>query len=258
MTIMISSSHTVPILDKAIDVVTRIADSDGTESAKSLSAALKIPPATCYRILRTFLRRSWLYEPSPGVFRTGFEFSRLGGSNLSRRLELIADVLHELARNAGVSVKVSIREGDWAVIVFRAESPKPNAISSPVGTRVSLLEGSASAALLEHAADTEIERLIRNASPETWKRQQPDDVWRRIHDVRERGVSREPGQLHPSIHALSMPVEILPDTSAAITLVGWPEDFEDNERQHRLLRASLTEIKKLLAIPGRSASRRNR
>ncbi|MBT62612.1 MAG: transcriptional regulator [Puniceicoccaceae bacterium] len=228
-----SNSQTIPALHKAVSVIEYLADRNDAVPVKELSYALKIPPASCYRMVNTLLERNWLCEEPSGGLRIAFGLAHVARtySELETRLREFEPSLRELSEQLQMSVKVSLREGHFATTALRAEPSLPNAITSPIGSRIHLAIGSAAAVLLAQMPDHEIKTVMGSAPRKAWERQQPDDVWKRIRDCREQGACFELGQYHPSIFACSIPLQLTETDLVALTAVGWPEDFEKQDRE---------------------------
>ncbi len=250
-----SQAGTIPILEKAITLLGLVAESESGNTVKRLSLATKIPIATCYRIVRTFLKHHWLQEKEKGEYHVAFGIAHLARSyaEVEHLLGIVDPVLKELSEKTHLSAKVSLREGAQVVTVLRAEPPRINAITSPVGSRYSLTIGSAATVLIADLTDEEIERVIECAPAESWKRQSPADVRHRVKETRERGVSWELGQQHSSIYAVSVKFPLSPELPAALSLVGWPDDFDDGRKDEieKILRAAQIRICRMLKGAGR-------
>ena len=67
-----SAAGTVPVLRKANRVFEFVARSPSGATAKSLAISLEIAPATCYRILRSFVADGWLRQSTSGAFELSF------------------------------------------------------------------------------------------------------------------------------------------------------------------------------------------
>ncbi len=124
-----------------------------------------------------------------------------------------------------------MRQGDDAVTLVSASSPRSTAITSRVGSVVSLAIGSSGAALLSALADSEVAQILEKAPPDVWRLQDRADVLRRIREARKDGVCFDHGSFQPHIHTLSAPL-VVADRGivAAITLLGFPQDFEGAAR----------------------------
>jgi DNA-binding IclR family transcriptional regulator len=253
-----SATQTIPAVHKAVCVLQYVADRNEPIVVKELSYALKIPPATCYRLVRTLLEHNWLREDPAGGLRIAFGLANVARaySEIEYALNALETPLRQLADALKMSAKISLREGHYATTALRAEPARPNAITSPVGYRFHLAVGSAAAALMSTLDDTEIERVIKSAPGEVWHRQKPEDVWKRVRECRQSGVSRDFGTQHASIYALSALLQLTDTTVAAVSVVGWPEEYEGNKpaalmRQLKQAVAAMHEVLGTTPLPAR-------
>ncbi len=234
--------NTIPVLQKALDVIHSIAASEnGSLGAKQLSMDLCIAPATTYRILRTLVKNNWLRESRRGEFRLAFGLAQVARSysRLEHTLNLLQNPLQELSNATGLSAKISIREGLQTVTALRAESLRPNSISSPTGSRMHLLDsGSVGIVLLAQLQKSEILRVLHSDREEARElSKQEEQRWlKEIATARRTGFGSAFGTRNPAIHAMSVALPLTNSELAALTIVGWPEDFREAGRQRELLR----------------------
>ncbi len=221
-------TQTIPALHKAVSLMNYLADRSEAVPVKELSYALNIPSASCYRMVNTLLEHHWLCEDPAGGLRIAFGFAHVARaySEVETRLRELEPTLRALSEDLKMSVKVSLCEGHYATTALRAEPSKPNAITSPIGSRIHLSIGSAAAVLLAQMPDHAIKTVLASAPEDAWERQKPGDVRQRIRDCREKGACFELGNYHPSIYACSVPIQLTDTLVGALTAVGWPEDFE--------------------------------
>ena len=219
---------TIPVLQKAISVVDALGTNGGGLTAKQLSSQLEIPPATCYRILRTLGQANWLREGDRGDFHVAFGLARAvrACSDVDRQLLLVRPLLEQLAEETGLSAKISLREGRHAVTAMRAEADRMNQMSTPVGARLHLLEaGSAGIILLANMPEEESRRILAAPPSKRVEKHRREEIEREIHEAAKCGVARAFGTVHHSIWALSAPVALAVKQTVALTIVGWPEEF---------------------------------
>lgn len=234
------SPNTIPVLERSIDLLSAIAESPSGLSAKELTLQLGIPPATCYRILRTLTQKHLLRERPNGSYLPAYGLARLARSwsGMESRLEEIKPQLDELSRRMGLSAKISIREGTSAVVVMRTEAHRPNSITSPIGSKISLTEaGSAGITLLASLPTDKRPLLLKDSD-----RSMRANILRKAAAAEKEGCARSYGTDHPSIYAISKLIDI--GIPAATTLIGWPEDFAGQRRIliENALRESLAEF----------------
>jgi DNA-binding IclR family transcriptional regulator len=223
------SAHTVPVLCKAIRVLETVAQGSGNATTKHLAATLKISPTTCYRILQSFVAEGWLRPGVAGAFELSFGLVPLLRPLLRHELliETVRDPLAQLARTTGLTAKLTVRQGDDAVTLYSAQSPKGTAITSRVGSSVSLAIGSSGATFLAALGDAEVTRILEAAPEDAWRFQKREEVPRRVREAHRTGCCFDAGSYQPHIHTLSAPVHgHARELVGVITLLGFPQDFD--------------------------------
>jgi DNA-binding IclR family transcriptional regulator len=223
-----SAAGTVPVLRKANRVFEFVARSPSGATAKSLAISLEIAPATCYRILRSFVADGWLRQSTSGAFELSFGLVPLMRPLLRHEvlIETVRERLVELAQRTGITAKLSIRQGDHHVTIFSAQSSRSHAVVSRVGAVGSLAVGSNGAAFLGAMPDADVARIVNHAPPEAWKIQKRETVLRRVRDGRKLGCYFDNGSYQPNINSLSAPIfSPKREIAGVITLLGFPQDF---------------------------------
>ncbi|MDR1011098.1 MAG: helix-turn-helix domain-containing protein [Opitutaceae bacterium] len=220
--------HIVPVLLKALRVFAAIARGETEPTAKGLAVTLGISPTTCYRILQSFLAGGWLRAGTGGTF--GLSLALVPLMHPLLRHELLIDTIREpltaLARTTGMTTKLSIRQGDSAVTVFVASSPRPTAISSQVGAVFPLALGSSGAAILATLPEAEAARILDAAPAEAWRYQKRAAADRRVQECRRTGCCFDTGSYQPQLHTVSTTVQAARHgLLGSITLLGFPHDF---------------------------------
>jgi DNA-binding IclR family transcriptional regulator len=202
-------AHQIPVLQKALRVLAAVADGECEPTTRALAGALKVAPATCYRIIQTFAQAGWVRVQEDGRCELG-----AGLFPLLHRLDKhallgreVSGVLQELTAATGVTSKVSAREGDEAITLLRVDSPHPMALSVRPGARFHLTLGASGAVLLAALPDEEVGRVIREAPAACWQWQKPADVRRRVEEARAHGVVSDFGKYRPDIFGISAPLD---------------------------------------------------
>ena len=225
------SAHTIPVLKKAIAVLREIA-AGGETTAKAMAQQAGVSASTTYRILQTFIAEDWVRASADG--RHELSIGLLPLLKPLRRHEALIEtarpVLEKLAADTGLTAKLSVRDGDRALTLVRAESPRETSISVRVGAAYHLALGSSGAVLLADLAAKERAALLDRAPVACWEHQKPADVSARIAECRRLGYCGDFGGYRPSVHALSAPVRNGGAIVAAFTLVGFAQDFEGRRR----------------------------
>jgi DNA-binding IclR family transcriptional regulator len=217
------TTHQIPVLGKAIQVLEAVASERCEPTAAVLARTLSIAPATCYRILQTLAHAGWIQLRADGRCELG-----LGLLPLLQRLQRhellgrrVKDALRELTAATGVASKVSAREDAMAVTLLREASPQPMSLAVQPGARFHLTLGATGAVLLSALADAEIKTILRDTPPECWQWQKPAAVWKRVREVRRHGVVTDAGTYRPDVFGLSVPLlDLEGHIQGALTLTG--------------------------------------
>ena len=239
------SAHTIPVLEKSIAVLRAIAEARNETTTKGLALELGVSTSTVYRILQTMLVHNWIRSTSNGRHELSFGLLPLLQPLASHELliETVRPFLSRLAADTGLAVKLSVRQGDMAVTLVRAESPKETSVAVRAGAAFHLALGSSGAVLLSELPVGEYRQVIASAPGDCWKHQSPSDVDKRVAELRRKGVCADFGGYQPSVHALSAPVWDRPaGIAGALTLVGFMHDFKGkkNQAHTRALVAAVT------------------
>ncbi len=222
-------THTVPVLRKAIHVLAAVAQGNGAVTTKSLATTLKISPTTCYRILQSFVAEGWLRSGANGTFELSFGLVPLLRPLLRHELliETVRNPLAQLAKTTGLTAKLTVRQVDDAVTIHSASSPKGTAITSRVGSVVSLAIGSSGATFLAALGEDEVARILEDAPAEVWRHQKREDVLRRVRECRRQGCCFDSGSYQPHINTLSAPLHGRErEFVGVVTVLGFPQDFD--------------------------------
>jgi DNA-binding IclR family transcriptional regulator len=141
-------------------------------------------------------------------------------------IETVRDPMLALSRDTGLTTKLSVRQGNFDITIFRAESPRSASVHVKMGGAFPLVIGASGAVLLSALDESTRQRIIEAAPPECWKFQNRVNVARRIRQVIRTGVCADAGSYRPTIFAISAPLR---DRSgaviAAVTAIGFREDF---------------------------------
>jgi DNA-binding IclR family transcriptional regulator len=242
-----NGKHTIPAVNKALELVRFLGEENGESTTKALAIQLGVPRTTCYRILRSLVAKNWV-RPLEG----GRHVLSLGLLPLLKPLrptehlaEAVQPVLGALAARSELTAKLTVRQGDYAITVARGESSQQTSVSVRVGSCFHLTHGSSGAVLLSGLDDDEIKEIVERAPAECWEYQTPADVYARLKEFRAEGWCADLGKYRPGNHAVSAPVrDSRRNSIAALTLIGFP---------HELSEARLPQQTKLLLEAARQA-----
>jgi len=135
-----SSAPTMQALDRAMAVLTHLAQSEGA-TLSDISTALDIPAPTTHRILTTLQGRG--YAAMVGASQTwsvGIEAYRTGASYLKRTnlLDVSRPVMRRLMEMTGETANLAVPDGTEVVFVGQVETLNPIRAFFNPGTRTAM------------------------------------------------------------------------------------------------------------------------
>ena len=244
-----NGKHTIPAVNKAMELVRVLAEEQGETTTKALSIRLRVPRTTCYRILRSLVLKDWVRAVDGGRHELSLGLFPL--LQPLRQIEQLAvavqPVLETLSIRARATTKVSVRQGDFAVTVARCESPQETSIAVRLGASFHLAFGSSGSALLSGLSLVDAQQILACAPAECWQHQRPANVLGRLKEIRAKGWCADMGTYRPSCHAISVPLcDSQGGVPAAMTIIGFP---------HELPRERHSELSRMLMDAARQAEK---
>lgn len=235
------NSMAIPILRQAIRLLETLAR-EPSDSTRQLARDLGIATTSCHRILHTFQQAQWVQRRDDGTYHLGLGLLAPLRQILQvqRFVEQLAPRTHALARETGLTVTVSLRDGADAVVVDAATPPRRFCLAVPAGMRLPVLVGAVGACLLSASPKRVVDRLAARMPPAFWRTHDPAAIAERIAHVRRAGFCLDPGDTHPEIAAIAAPLRSPVGVVAAIALLGLPREF--SPRAARRFRAPLLRV----------------
>ncbi len=213
----------IPVLQKAIEVLSAVGDCPRENTTTALARSLKIAPATCYRIIRTFERNGWIRVLDGGKCELGdgliVVLHQLHKHDFTGAR--MTELLEEVTEATGITSKVSVRNHNEAVTILRVDSMDPMGLSVRPGSHFHLTLGSSGSMLMADLPDREIGHIIDGAPESCWQYQTPDDVRRRVMEARTAGTVYDSGKYRPDVFGISAPLyDAGGKLHAALTITG--------------------------------------
>jgi DNA-binding IclR family transcriptional regulator len=206
-------------LDRAMDVLVAVAESDGATSASALARATAQPRPTVSRTLRTLLDRGLVIETGQGWI-IGHELYRLArlGDPRSAVIEAAGRPLRRLRDESGESALLAIAIGRTHMeIVTQLDAPHHLGVVGWVGADVPLHASSAGKVLLAELSPAELQAWIAEARPSRLTSKTVTDaagLSSELAHVRRRGWAQIVDELEDGLVSLSAPIR---DRAGALT-----------------------------------------
>lgn len=230
------SDNRIPALERAVDVLDILSREPGA-TITGLSEVLAIPRSTIYRILNSLEAGAVVVKEGEG-YHLGPKLVRWA-STVTRGVDLVSLArphLDRLASEQLATVKLSILDGDEALVVAVAESPRQYSISTQVGSRFPLHAGAASKVLLSYVSpdrrDTILAGPIEPITPSTVV--DNDRIRTMIEHIQDQGFATDHGEYVKGINAVAAPV-FGPD-GACVAALSIPYLAEGGEARETVLR----------------------
>ncbi len=238
-----NQGHIIPVLHKATHLLMRLADNPKYESVGALAREMGMATATCYRILKTLEAADWLQCTAQGCAHVSLGLLPVAQALAQERklLELVREPMQTLAQQTRLAVKLSVRQGDQHVTMYRVESPQAMAATGRVGSRFAIVIGATGAALLSRESSQNLAQLMNRIPQAQWEHQTPAALKKQIADCKKTGCCRNLTRHPRGIDVMSAPVcDVQDNIIAAITLIGLQGELDGAARvncQKHLLNA---------------------
>lgn len=208
-----ASKHTIPVIDRMMDVLAAIESRSSGLSIRELAVELGLPRTTVYRIVNTLQQHEMIRRDDGGNYHLGRRLLTLASHVASRasELDLVAICqphLDRLASELGEGIKLSVIDDDGILVLAAAQGRREYALTVAPGQRMPIHAGAASKLLLAHL-DREILDYWLSKPLVAYTNKTVTDPKRlrgELTRIRRLGWARDKGENAPSIHAFAAPV----------------------------------------------------
>ncbi len=203
----------VQSLDRAFDLLERLADAGNALGLSELAQTTGLPLPTTHRIMRSLVARGYVrQEPSrryalgPGLIRLGEAAGRtLGSWAMPHLAQVVAQI--------GETANLAILEGDAVVYLAQVPSRHPMRMFTEVGRRVEPHSTGVGKALLSQLTDQQVRALCRRTgmpaqTPRTIT--DPDALVVELQAVRDRGFAVDDAEQEVGVRCVAVPVRDAP------------------------------------------------
>jgi IclR family acetate operon transcriptional repressor len=217
-----SPSGGVQSLERAFDLLERMADAGGEVGLSELSASSGLPLPTIHRLMRTLVSCGYVRQQHNRRYALGPRLIRLGES-ASRLLGVWARPhLARLAEATGETANMALLDGDEVVYVAQVPSKHSMRMFTEVGRRVLPHSTGVGKALLAHLPGDEVRALLaRTGMPAATDKTitSPDRFLAALDEVRAAGYAVDDNEQEIGVRCLAVPIPGSP-TAAAISISG--------------------------------------
>ncbi|MCP9985851.1 IclR family transcriptional regulator [Streptomyces sudanensis] len=212
----------VQSLERAFDLLERMADAGGEVGLSELSAGSGLPLPTIHRLVRTLVACGYVRQQADRRYALGPRLIRLGES-ASRLLGTWARPhLARLVEETGETANLALLDGDEVVYVAQVPSGHSVRMVTEVGRRLLPHSTGVGKALLAHVPPEEVRALLaRTGMPAATERTitTPEGFLAALERVRASGYAVDDGEQETGVRCLAVPVPDAP-APAAISVSG--------------------------------------
>ncbi|MEU6120123.1 IclR family transcriptional regulator [Streptomyces sp. NPDC047117] len=217
-----AASGGVQSLERAFDLLERMADAGGEVGLSELSASSGLPLPTIHRLMRTLVACGYVRQQPNRRYALGPRLIRLGES-ASRLLGTWArPYLARLVEETGETANMALLDGDEIVYVAQVPSRHAVRMFTEVGRRVLPHTTGVGKALLANHAPEEVRALLgRTGMPASTEKTitEPDAFLSALEEVRGQGFAVDDNEQEIGVRCIAVPVPDSP-TAAAISISG--------------------------------------
>ncbi|TJY44115.1 IclR family transcriptional regulator [Cohnella pontilimi] len=245
-------------LDRGLDILMRMVDSNGACGVAELSAASGINKSTTFRILRTLQRRGFVSQLPDGKYEVRVETFQFILDRLSGRINLqriARGELERLASNVNETVTISILTNGQVQCMDKVDSTAAVHVTHLLGRLSPLHAGSSGKAILAFMEPKEREKHL-NAQPLKAYTEHTitdrDVLEKELAITRTKGYSESHEELDPGVSAVAAPCfDRFGRVIGSITILGFSQEFteEANIRYGEAVKQVAAQISSLLGYP---------
>lgn len=212
----------VQSLERAFDLLERMADAGGEVGLSELAGSSGLPLPTIHRLMRTLVACGYVRQQPNRRYALGPRLIRLG-EGASRLLGTWArPYLARLVEETGETANMALLDGDEVVYVAQVPSRHSMRMFTEVGRRVLPHSTGVGKALLADAPPAEVRALLaRTGMPAATEKTltTPDAFLDALAQVRESGYAMDDNEQEIGVRCIAVSVPDSP-TSAAISISG--------------------------------------
>lgn len=208
-----ASKHTIPVIDRMMDVLGELAHRDSGLTIRELTETLELPRTTIYRILNSLQQHNMVRRDEDGAYHLGRRLLSLASHVASRASEvdlasIVQPFLDRLAAELGEGIKLSVLDQEGILVLAVAQGRREYALTVAPGQRMPIHAGAASKLLLAHLPPDDLDYwLAKPLVAYTSKTiTDPKRLRAELAKASRLGWAQDKGENGPSIHAFAAPV----------------------------------------------------
>ncbi len=198
--------YRAPALDKGLDILELLAETDEGLSQAEIAKALERSPNEIYRMLDRLVRRDYVRRTSADRYELTLKLFELAHAKppLRRLVSQATPMLRRFAREAQQACHLVVQDRNVLVVVAQVDSPGYWNVSIRVGSRISLVNTGSGHVFLAFAGVEERKLMLEER--ETADLPLPEGFDARLNRVREQGFETMASLQINGVTNLSVPI----------------------------------------------------
>jgi DNA-binding IclR family transcriptional regulator len=208
-----ASKHSIPAVDRLMEVLGQLERHPAGLSITELTANLRLPRTTVYRLVNSLQRHDMVRRDDAGAYHLGRRLLTLASHVASRASEfdlaaVAQPLLDRLAGEIGEGIKLSVLDAEGVLVLAAAQGKREYALTVAPGQRVPVHVGASSKLLLAHLPAAELDKWLSHPLVAYTSRTitDPRRLRSELTRIRRLGWAQDKGEDAPSIHAFAAPV----------------------------------------------------
>ena len=203
----VEERYRAPALDKGLDILELLAETEEGLSQAEIAKALSRSPNEIYRMLDRLVRRGYIARTPTDRYELTLKLFALAHRHppMRRLVSQAMPLLRDFARNAGQSCHIAVYDRGEVVVVAQVDSPHYWGIAIRVGARVGLFNTGSGHIMLAYATPAE-RKLMAEEHEMMPQETRPAELDARLADIIQRGYEQMESRQTPSVVNLSVPI----------------------------------------------------
>lgn len=244
--------YRAPALDKGLDILELLAETEEGLSQAEIAKALQRTPNEIYRMLDRLVRRDYVLRTAGDRYELTLKLFELAHASppIRRLVSQATPVLRRFAREAQQACHLVIHDRNILVVIAQVDSPGYWNVSIRVGSRISMINTGSGHVFLAYASPEERKIMLNERDANNTAIKVPQGLSARLEKVREQGFEAMESLQVASVINLSVP--ILGPFGSVLAVLTCPY----TERLDKKDAPSREEALKLLVAAGQEISSR--
>jgi DNA-binding IclR family transcriptional regulator len=246
--------YRAPALDKGLDILEKLAATEGGLTQIELAKSLSRTPNELYRMLDRLVRRGYVLRSGSDRYVLGLKLFALAHQHppMQRLVSQAQPVLRRFAKDAGQACHLAIYERGRVVVVAQEDAPGYWALALRVGAQLDLLNSASGRVLLAFQAAQERAHMLAEYAAAVGAGGPPAELESQLARIRARGHEVLASRERRGVTVLSAPV--LGADGAAIAVVSCPYvPPVDGAAEEEAIAALLVRASESLSLSPRNA-----